>query len=101
MDFINNLKNQIHSITWTEDNVTIAITIVLLVIIAVLMLFKNSPVRKFTVSVVRELKLIEWIKFKDVLRYAVIVIVLCLIAVAIMTPLDALFVSLKNTYLLK
>lgn len=100
MDFINNLKTTIEEIDWTEDNVTKAISIVIAVVIAILMLIKNSPVRNFADSVAREIRLIEWLKFKDVVRYTVLVVILCTIAVAIMTPLDSVLVELKKTYIL-
>jgi preprotein translocase SecE subunit len=101
MEFINNLKNTIEQTNWTEDNVAKAGTLVLAVLLGVSLLFKNSPVRKYAISVAREIKLVEWLKFKDVLRYTALVIVLCVLAALIMSPLDGLFVELKKNYLLK
>jgi preprotein translocase SecE subunit len=100
-NIVSNIQNQITQTEWTPDNITKVILVLLAILLVIITSIKKSPVRRYLESVIREVKLIEWLKLKDVIRYTFIVLLVSLIAVAIITPLDAGLILLKETYLFK
>ena len=96
MELINKLKE----IDWTTDRVTQVVTIILSAALLISLIPQNSPTNKFLRNIIKEIKRIEWLKTKDVLKYTIIVLLISVIAVAIMAPLDFALVELKKEYLL-
>ena len=101
MNTFDNLKNWLAGIDWNNpDNITRVVVVFSVLFLTISLFFKNTPIRKFFDGLVQEMKTVEWLKGKEVLFLTAITILVSGIAIAIMAPLDTLFVYLKTNYLL-
>ena len=101
MEYIKRLITNLQNTIWDANNIFKVATAAFLIAFLISLIFKKSATRKFINSIINEMKKVEWIKSNELVILTFIVLAVSTVAIAIMTPLDALFVELKNQYIFK